>query len=271
MIKIMYVLIFTFIGCLSTYATVQMSDKLIYNGREYRLDNFYLESFFEKYPDKRPESRTTALWRGYVATFKIEDGHLFITNIEVEAENENRRLAMKSIFSEIFPDSKKVKVEWFSGIFFGGYDDKPRRYFYEYDNYCLFEIKKGDIIKSKEFKEKEYKRFKKQQAKAFEKTEEYQVCIKDLKASHSKRMREMKVYQQNLLDTLKVRLSQNELSNQNADIVQNNTLDNEELKKYAKELENSVKSYDSVKDLSDKEAKGIIYSRIFSLIPQFIE
>lgn len=269
--KIMSVLIFTFIGCLSTYATVQMSDKLIYNGREYRLDNFYLESFFEKYPDKRPEFRTTALWRGYVATFEIENNQLFVTNIEVERDGKDGRLAMKSIFNEIFPNSKKVKVEWFSGIFLGGYDDKPRRYFYEYDNYCLFEIKEGNIIKSKEFNEKEYKIFKKQQAKAFEKTKEYQVCIKNLKASHSKQMREMKVYQQNLLDTLKIRLSQNELPNQNTGVVGDNTLGDKELKEYAKELENSVKSYDSAKELSDKEAKDIIYSRIFSFITQFIE
>lgn len=262
--KRVYIFIFLYLGCLSGFATIQIFDKLIYNGKEYKLNDFYLESFFEKYPDKRPEFRTTALWRGYVATFEIEDNQLFVTNIEIESDGEDGRIVMKTIFDKIFPGSKKVKVDWFSGIFLGGFNDKPRRYFNEFDNYCLFEIKEGDIIKNKELKEKEYKKFKKQQAQAFEKTEEYQTCLKKIKGDHTNRIKEMKEYEQNMLDTLKVRLSQSEMPNEN-------TQGNKELKEYTKELEKSIDSYASIKELSDKEVKEVVYNQIFSFIPQFIE
>lgn len=269
--KRVYIFIFLCLGCLSGFATIQISDKLIYNGKEYKLNNFYLESYFERNPDKRPEYRTTALWRGYVATFEIENDQLFVTNIEIESDGEDGRIVMKTIFDKIFPGSKKVKVNWFSGIFLGGFNDKLRRYFNEFDNYCLFEIKEGDIIKNKELKEKEYKKFKKQQAQAFEKTEEFQICIRKIKEDHTNRIKEMKEYEQNMLDTLKVRLSQSDLPKQSAEIAERKALGYKDLKEYAKELEKSIDSYASIKELSDKEAKETVYRQIFSFIPQFIE
>lgn len=211
-----------------------MTDKLIYNGQEYELNNYYLESYFEKNPDKRPEFQTTALWRGYVATFEIKDNQLCVIDIEKEAGDENDRFTMKSIFNEIFPDSQKVKVDWFSGIFLGGYSQEPHNFF-EYKNYCLFEIKDGNIIKNREFDKKEYNKFEKQQAKAFEESAMYTECIAKLKEQHSLQIKEMTEYALQIGDT------------------------------------NSAKNYAKTKKLSDKEAKKIINDRIFNFITKFTE
>ena len=59
-------------------ATEQYSDILIYKGEEYILPVYYLEKYFEKYPDKKPNGIiSTALWRGYVAVFEIKENQLF--------------------------------------------------------------------------------------------------------------------------------------------------------------------------------------------------
>jgi len=234
--KLMSLFLILLLGNISVSATIQMRDKLIYNGKEYKLDNTYFEPYFQKNPEKRPQFRTTALWRGYVATFEIEDNQLFVINIEKEADDENGKLTMKSIFNEIFPNSKKVKVDWFSGIFEGAYNEKSNYYnSFEHDYYSLFEIKDGNILKGKEFIKKEYNKFKKQQTKAFEKSETYPKCITKLKEQHSVQINEMTEYAQQVGDT------------------------------------NSAKNYAATKELSDKEAKKIINNRIFDFITEFIE
>ena len=71
---------------LTTYATAQYPDKIIFNGKEYSLHSNPLETYFEKNPDKRPKGGviSTALWRGYVATFEVRGSQLFVKDIQIE-------------------------------------------------------------------------------------------------------------------------------------------------------------------------------------------
>ena len=59
----------------SLLATAQYPDILIHKGKEHSLFNNPMEAYFEKHPKKKPESgvRSSALWRGYVATFEFKD------------------------------------------------------------------------------------------------------------------------------------------------------------------------------------------------------
>ena len=63
-----------FLG-INAFATAQYPDKIIYNGKEYDLHSNPLEEYFQKNPDKKPKATmiSTALWRGYVATFEIKN------------------------------------------------------------------------------------------------------------------------------------------------------------------------------------------------------
>src|SRR2546426_1395774 len=65
-------------------ATPQAPDLLLMNGKQYSILTNPLEPFLALNPDKRPTSDivSTGLWRGYVATWKIEDDHLILTKIE---------------------------------------------------------------------------------------------------------------------------------------------------------------------------------------------
>lgn len=253
----------------SGFATPQEPDYLLYNGETYYLDTSYLEQFFEDNPDKIPNIEgfvtLTSLWRGYIATFEIEDGQLYLTDIEVRRRSdESGKIRKESILKEVFPDADRVKADWFTGILWGG--NGKRKYPFEYSNYCIFEIDRGNIIKKKELNRKEYNKFKKEQVKAFEKTSEYQSCFDKIKEEHNKGMSRMHSYTQTMIDSLNVRLAQNDLTE-----LGGITMDEEKLRNYVKDLEETRDSYANARGLSDKEVKKIINFRIFSYISKFIE
>lgn len=228
--------VFILLGCFLTFATIQIPDKLFYGGKEYTMNNFYLENYFNDNPGTKPnfEISITALWRGYVATFEIENDKLYLTGVEILDFEEDGRLKWKSVMNDIFPGSGKVKAEWFTGILWGGFNNKERLDPFEFDNYSIFEIDKGNIVKKKGLTKREYKKFKKQQIEAFKKTDEYHECIEKLKEENLKQI--------------------------------------EELKQFDKEIGNqqTEKTYNSY-IFSDKKAKEYIEHHIFSFTPKFLE
>ena len=93
--KTVFTIILTLFFWLNVFATAQESDQLIYNGKMYSLSSNPLESYFEKYPDKRPrpEVMTSSLWRGYVATFEIRDSMLYVKDISVQYLDNSDKIA----------------------------------------------------------------------------------------------------------------------------------------------------------------------------------
>jgi hypothetical protein len=65
--------------------TQQIRDKLIYDGKEYYLNNEILEYYFDEFPKCKPESNSimTACWRGYCATFEIINNELIIKEFDL--------------------------------------------------------------------------------------------------------------------------------------------------------------------------------------------
>lgn len=129
--------------------TAQYPDRIIYKGKECDLHSNPLESYFDKYPDKRPQSETdsNALWRGYIATFEIKDNQLYIRDIKIEIisngsvlkllkwlwkllknrqfylpinnfrtlpknKRKNYQSGWKSVIDEVFPNQELIKVDW---------------------------------------------------------------------------------------------------------------------------------------------------------------
>lgn len=172
------------------FATSQIPDKIIYNGQEYSLNSNPLETFFEKNPDLKPKSEmmSTALWRGYIATFEISDNQLFVKDITVMDEDTitgSHKTTWRSVFKQVFPDQKQVKVDWMTGLLVIP-NGKLVNYVHmgyasTYENYILLEIDKGNLIQEKSMKSKEYEKFKDKQFKAFQKTDEYKKLKEDLK------------------------------------------------------------------------------------------
>ncbi|AWI07922.1 hypothetical protein CKA38_00405 [Ereboglobus luteus] len=165
-----------------------MPDILIYKGEEYSLHINPLDEFFYKNPDvKLPKSSTlvisSALWRGYLATFEIKNDYFFIKNVQTltgdgKGTAESR---WKSVINDIFKETMSRRLDWFSGLLIlprGKVVDYVHLgYASTFENYTLLEIDKGKCVKERHFSTEGYSKFKKKQFKAFKKTDEYNRLI----------------------------------------------------------------------------------------------
>ena len=164
--------------------TAQIPDKIIYKGEKYPLHTNPMEDYFAKYPDKRPYStvQSSALWRGYVATFEIIDNQLYLKDIEIEIgtndEQENYRSSRKSVINEVFPNQETVKVDWMTGslVLPSGkmVEYVHMGYASTYEHYILLEIENGDLKSEKQLGYEEYNNIRDQKFQDFKKTDEYQ-------------------------------------------------------------------------------------------------
>ncbi|MBF0104560.1 MAG: hypothetical protein HQM16_04450 [Deltaproteobacteria bacterium] len=103
------------------FATAQYPDKIVYNGKKYALYTNPMESYFNQHPSKRPKGGvdSTALWRGYVATFEIRDQTLLLKDIEIEVltktKEHNNEYQWKSVINKIVHKGQTLPIEWFTG------------------------------------------------------------------------------------------------------------------------------------------------------------
>jgi hypothetical protein len=166
--------------------TWQIRDTLIYKNKEISLDEELLEPFFSQHPDKRPKSisRSTALWRGYMATLEILDNQLFIKEIEIEA------FAVKnyhtiSVLQECFGQTDKVKMSWFNGLIILYSDIVQGNSRIDslnvYQTYEIIEIKNGNMTKVKTLNHIQFENFKKEQFEYFKLTEHYELLKAEFK------------------------------------------------------------------------------------------
>lgn len=180
-----------FIG-LSAFATAQFPDKIIYNGKEYKLHTNPMEEYFQKYPEKRPKkaSISTALWRGYVATFEVRNGQVYLKDIQIEVyDTTSLNYIWQSVLKDVFPEQKEIKIDWLTGILVIPHGKMVNYvhmgYGSTYKKYILLEIDKGDLKKEKRFNHKVYSKFKERQFEAFRQTEEYKKLKEELKKDGS--------------------------------------------------------------------------------------
>lgn len=132
---------------MGSWATPQMKDILIYEGKEY----YFTKEYLEIYPEKRPSSEifSTALHRGYVTTFEIKDNKLFVVEIEVETYPES---GWKSVFNEFFSNVDNIKADWVTGALEAG---RGFGILSEYEVYYKFEISEGNIVEIIKLKEED--------------------------------------------------------------------------------------------------------------------
>lgn len=105
------------------HATAQQPDVLIYKGKTYDLFANPLEGL---YPNERkrpqffvePRVLTTGNWRGYVATWTIENNFLYLVKIKAWTCNRNltgcRKVEIRNVFGGRYRNGK-VRADWFSG------------------------------------------------------------------------------------------------------------------------------------------------------------
>lgn len=171
-------------------ATAQIPDRLIYKGKPYNLHNNPLEVYFKEHPRKRPEGdvTSTALWRGYIATFEIQNDVLILKDIQIEVYNHQEgrdewgpNTSLKSVLKDIFPKKDTLKIDWCTEILILP-SGKIKNYVHQgyasiFEQYVLLEIKEGRLMVSKEFDTAGYLAFKKEQLERFKATPDYQIYL----------------------------------------------------------------------------------------------
>lgn len=168
------------------WSTAQFPDKIIYAGETYNLNSNPLEAFFEAHPDRRPKGgiQSTALWRGYVATFEIKDSQLVVKDIEILSIADSAGQAYHhwtSVMQQVFPGQKGVPLEDWTGLLVLPYGKLVRYvhmgYGSTYQHYILLAIDKGHFTKEKRLDYKAYENFKERQFQAFRQTQDYHDLV----------------------------------------------------------------------------------------------
>lgn len=84
-----------------------------------------METYFKEHPQKRPEAdiSSTALWRGYIATFEFRNNVLVLKDLEIQVwmhqegkEEWEPGVTLKSVLKEVFSDNEPLVIDWCSKI-----------------------------------------------------------------------------------------------------------------------------------------------------------
>ncbi|RKE94653.1 hypothetical protein [Ichthyenterobacterium magnum] len=152
--------IIIFFISLSSFATVQEKDILIFNGEVSELKNYYLEEYFELFPEKKPKEGiiSSNLWRGYRAIFVALDKQIFLVDLEIRVKEEKPNVLFsttwKSVFDEFSPECDKFLVDWIDDLIIlpkGEAMDYEPGFGVSFKNYSLLNIKNGQIVDLKDF------------------------------------------------------------------------------------------------------------------------
>lgn len=148
--------------------TMQIPDTVIYNDAIYETGASCAD-LFKPYLEKHHIelfSDCSALWRGYIATWLIENRMLYL--IEVDANvigvQSQRHIkyqkgTIQSLLSDeavgmdyLFPNQSKVFADWYSGILPIHNENASK----EESKYLIFKVANGHIIGQEQVTEQEY-------------------------------------------------------------------------------------------------------------------
>ena len=100
----------------NVWATAQMGDILVYQGQNKSIFSNPLEFYFDEQhprPNEVFQFSCTANWRGYVATWKIEEDYLYLVKlVEGSCSHDAPEIPLGSIFPE---QQSPIKATWFTG------------------------------------------------------------------------------------------------------------------------------------------------------------
>lgn len=124
MLRLSY-LTLTWLATVSTmFATAQQPDRLRVECEEHALHSNPLETYFGKYPERRPKedgttfTTNTSLWRGYIATFEIVDGQFRVRDVSLVAYDEKAQYGQRLVskLDYVFPKDVSRALTWFTGF-----------------------------------------------------------------------------------------------------------------------------------------------------------
>ena len=178
--------------CSNAYATAQRPNIIYIDGVRYSLCGDPLESYFKTYPERQPKnpSRVSDLWRGYIATFEIQEGMMSLKDIEAYKSTDmtTGKTEWRSVLADVVPGKNKLQIDWFTGLLVLPNGDIRMLDYTEYDcsllyeGYIVVEINNGKFVRSKRINEfDKWMDFRERQFKAFRKTQDYKDLVKKMR------------------------------------------------------------------------------------------
>ncbi len=170
------------LGASQARATWQISDILIYEGKEYPILNTMMSSYFDKYPDRDPkddsQGRCSGSWRGYQAVFEVSEDVIYLKDIFSDPCRER-----KSVLKKVTPDGKRLAIDWYTSFVTSVGGDNPAYVYSDefldsFEKYAFFQVDGGRISKVRQFDNKGYREFKKRQFEGYKKTPAYKETVK---------------------------------------------------------------------------------------------
>jgi hypothetical protein len=177
----------------------QIPDKIIYENETYEIRCKLLEDYFKIYPEKEPKGNIEVdyLRKGYVATYEIINGELFLKDIEVpigpsindiqlECGSVNDiELEWGSVMGDFQNDQQCFKLYWYTGFLIIANDNL----FYQkntgyiniapLDNIILIKILNGNFVEEQRMNYAEYILYMDALIHEFKLTEEYNIFLLD--------------------------------------------------------------------------------------------
>lgn len=200
--------LFSFLSFLSSiylFATEQIKDSLVYNGKGYLIENqFLFEEELSQFVDENKfydfDYPTSALWRGYRAVFEVVENKIRLKDIGIivfyEQKNETGFSFTNYRFESVANEEilKKANLMYFDGVLVlaDGYLVEYSFFYDDYNpNYKVLEFNKSLITKELDFKFDELDGFKSNQFENYKNTKFYR---KDLRKCRKRNKELIKSY-----------------------------------------------------------------------------
>lgn len=170
-------------------ATAQVSDLLIVDGKEFALNTNPLESQLQKKQWTPPEEAviTSANWRGYLATWEIKHGKLFLKDVTIAVDDpkDEQGFVSKRITRDLYPGATEVLADWYTGALIVP-DGKMTRYVHmgygsSFDHYQVFRVHAGKVVEHLSMSGAEFEAYKETKFAAFRKTDAYAKAYADFR------------------------------------------------------------------------------------------
>lgn len=171
-------------GC---FATAQRSDVIVIDNKEFLLNTNPLELHLKEINWKPPKEAAiwSSNWRGYVATWKIGSGNLILSDASIELHSDSpNNQKRKSILKQLFPDTKEVVANWYTGALIVP-DGEMTNYVHmgygsTYEAYQIIRINKGVVVEHLRMSGEKFSSYKDRKFKVFKKSEKFKKEFKNL-------------------------------------------------------------------------------------------
>lgn len=170
------------------FATAQIPDSIEINNVKYRLNTNPLEKYLAEKKWVKPEnaSISSANWRGYLASWKIEAGNMLLEDVTIRISekysNEPRKTV--SILNTLFPNKNWIIATWYSGALIVPYGEMTNYvhmgYGSSYEKYMILRVSKGVVIEHLNLVAAEFETYKRRKFQEFKESKKFKEDLEKL-------------------------------------------------------------------------------------------